>query len=221
MALPPRVIVLDLIGTTFSLEPLRDALVHLGLPTYTLDLWFARALRDTFAIAAAGTFSPFRSVLEGALRSVVPAGRRLSDEERQGLLDRFKSLPAHPDAAEALQVFRSAGIRVFALSNGAAPTSQELLRNSNLDPFVEQVVSVDEIGTFKPRREVYLHAAKLAGVAPGEMALLATHAWDVHGAKAAGLMAAFVARGQIFPDSMHAPDASGDTMKETARALVT
>ncbi len=51
---------------------------------------------------------------------------------------------------------------------------------------VERVISVAGIRQWKPRRGLYLHAAEVLGVPPDRFALLATHAWDVHGAKRAG-----------------------------------
>ena len=52
-----------------------------------------------------------------------------------------------------------------------------------------------------------------------EMTLVATHAWDVHGAKRAGLMTGFVARGQVFPSTMALPDVVGESLAEVATKL--
>jgi 2-haloacid dehalogenase len=82
------------------------------------------------------------------------------------------------------------------------------------------VVSVAEIRVWKPRAEIYRHAAAVAGVAPDDLALVATHAWDVHGAKRAGLTTGFVARGQPFPAVMAAPDVAAETLGEVAAGLV-
>lgn len=81
------------------------------------------------------------------------------------------------------------------------------------------MVSIAEIRAWKPLPAIYLHAAKRAGVAPGKMALVATHAWDVHRAKRAGLMTGFVARGQIFPSTMALPDVVGESLAEVAVKL--
>ncbi len=70
-----------------------------------------------------------------------------------------------------------------------------------------------------PRCEVYLQVASRAGIDPGRLVLVGAHPWDIHGAKAAGLMAGFVARGQPFPPIMMAPDVQGDTLAEVAGML--
>jgi 2-haloacid dehalogenase len=120
---------------------------------------------------------------------------------------------------QAFQTLKAAGIHIFALSNGALATSQKILEKASLIAFVERVISVEDIRVFKPRREIYLHAAQIVGVAPADMMLIATHAWDVHGAKRAGLLAGFVARGQQFPATMEAPDVTGESLLEVAKAI--
>ena len=59
----------------------------------------------------------------------------------------------------------------------------------------------------------------MLGVPPAELALVATHAWDVHGAKCAGLFTGFVARGQSFPATMAAPDIVGQSLAEVANRI--
>lgn len=67
----PEVVAFDMIGTTFSLEPLRERLTALGLAPGALETWFASGLRDAFALAASDGFEPFRTVLDGALEQVL------------------------------------------------------------------------------------------------------------------------------------------------------
>ena len=88
-----------------------------------------------------------------------------------------------------------------------------------LRPLFQSVLSVEDVGLSKPRGEVYGHAASVLGIAPGDLCLVAAHAWDVHGAKAAGLKTAFVSRGQPFPATMLAPDVIGDELADTAKAI--
>ena len=109
--------------------------------------------------------------------------------------------------------------RPKARPRGAAETTQALLQRSGLASQVERVISVAEIRQWKPRRGIYLHAAKVLGVSPAELALVATHAWDVHGAKCAGLLTGFVARGQSFPATMAAPDIIGESLAEVAKVI--
>lgn len=217
----PQVAAFDIIGTTFSLEPLRPRLVALGLPPTALDILYAAGLRDAFALAASGSFEPFRTVLDGALEQVAARlGVATTSQQRRDVLEGMRELPPQPGAPEAMATLAGAGIRIVAVSNGASSATRHLLERSGLDRFVERIVSVDDVGRSKPAPEVYGHAARQAGVEPGAMALVATHPWDIHGAKQAGWLGAYVARGVPFPASvMRRPDIEGEELAEVAAGL--
>lgn len=220
MASRPRVVAFDIVETTFSLESLRPRLSAQGLPPESLETWFARTLRDAFALAATDTYAGFRDIAAATLAEVAREhGRELGKAGLDAVLDGFGQLEPHPDAKEAFRILRSADVKVAALSNGAAETTQALLERGGLSDYVERVISIAEIRRWKPRRAIYLHAAEVLGVAPAELALVATHAWDVHGAKCAGLLTGFVARGQSFPGTMAPPDVVGQTLADVAREI--
>jgi 2-haloacid dehalogenase len=86
---------------------------------------------------------------------------------------------------------------------------------------VKHVISIDEVQHWKPRREVYLHGAKVVGVEPSRVALVAAHAWDVQGARAAGLVGAWVSRlEKKFQPAMGQPDVSGPDLVSVVDALL-
>ena len=216
----PKVIAFDIIETVFSLEVMRDRLVALGLPASALEAWFAAGLRDAFALAVTDRFAPFRSVLETALAEVmVKQGLSPDREKIAATLDSMTSLRPQPDAALAFDLLKKAGFRIVAMSNGAAAATEALLEGGGLRGLVERVLSVEDVGLSKPRREVYRHTAEAADVAPSDLALVAAHAWDTHGAKAAGLTTAFVARGRLYPSVMLPPDIVGNELVDVARDL--
>lgn len=130
-------------------------------------------------------------------------------------------MPAHPDVRPAFQALRDAGVRVVTLTNGSAEATTKLLKAEGLDGFVEKAISIDEVRHWKPARAVYLHAAKVTGTRPEELALVAAHAWDIHGAAEAGLTTGWVARTEKhFPPVLRAPDVKGETLTEVAEHLL-
>ena len=80
----------DVIETVFSLAPVRDALAPLGVG---VDLYFARLLRDGFALAAAGDYRPFRDVARSALTAMTTDA---SAADHDTVIAAFGELPAHP-----------------------------------------------------------------------------------------------------------------------------
>lgn len=216
----PIVVAFDVIETVFALTPVRERFAEVGLPREALGLWFAQVLRDAFALAATDAYSPFREVAGAALESLLAEHQLPRTRERvDHVLSAFAELPAHEDAEAAMRTLSDCRIRMIALTNGAAKVTEALLARSKLTSWIEHVVSVDEIRCWKPRSEVYRHAAGRAGVEPSQLALIAAHAWDVHGAKRAGLIGGYVARGKPFPHTMSSPDVTGATLLEVASAL--
>jgi 2-haloacid dehalogenase len=159
MATRPAAVAFDVIGTVFSLEPLRGRLTHVGLPGHALELWFARTLRDGFALAAAGSYRPFVDLARGALAGLLAQQDRAAGEaDLESVLGGLPELPARPDAGPAMARLREGRVPVLALTNGSAKNTRALLKASGLERYVEQVVSIDDVRAWKPRPEVHRHA---------------------------------------------------------------
>lgn len=210
----PVVIVFDVIETLFPLEPLRAKLEEAGLPAHTLETWFAQLLRNAFALNATDSYSPFRDIAVDSLQAQASAhGRALTQEQLSGIIGNFAKLDAYDDVAPAMAHLAEGGIRLVALTNGSAEVTHKLLDRANVSHLIEQVISVDEVRLWKPRKEVYLHCAQRCGVEPSAMMLIAAHAWDVHGASKAGLRTGFLRRqGQAFAQVMQKPELYADDL---------
>jgi hypothetical protein len=103
----PSVVAFDVIGTLFPLDPLREPLVGLGLPPQALEVWFARTLRDGFALAASGAFRPFAEVATGTLVGLLAEHGR-----PDGPPDRLRQYPGRPGSCER-HVGLPAGLRLL------------------------------------------------------------------------------------------------------------
>jgi 2-haloacid dehalogenase len=218
LASRPRAVAVDVVETLFSLDAVGTALRAAGLGPQGLDRFFTRLLRDGFALAASGTYRPFHDVADTALASVA-AG--LSADQRQRVLEAFGRLDAHPDARPALERLDGAGIPVAALTNGSARTTTSLLERAGLDGLVTRVISIDDVQRWKPAPLAYRQAARILGVEPGELALVAVHSWDVHGAHHAGLLTGWASRLEgTFPATFTPPDVTGTDLIEVADGLL-
>lgn len=216
----PHAVICDVIGTLFPLEPLRAGLVGLGLPPPALEAWFAEAQRDSFALAATGRFQPLRVMLDAALDSLCRQHEVAPEvPARQALLDSIALLPPAPDAAACLYALLQSGIHPHVLTNGSAAQTEAMLRQARLRDSLGLVLSAEEVGLAKPREEAYRHAAQRSGFAPRRLLLVSAHPWDVHGAKAAGLMAAYVRRGRPFPRTLLPPDIEAEELRDIAAIL--
>jgi 2-haloacid dehalogenase len=218
----PAVVAFDVNETLFSLDPVREEFAAAGLGAEAVPLWFARLLRDGFALAATGGFRAFRDLAADGLELLLrEQGRGPDPDLAVGVLARFRELPPQPDAEPAFRRLRAGGVRIVTLTNGHADTVQAMLANAGLEGYVEASLSVDDAGVWKPRPEPYRHAAERCGVAPSALALVAVHSWDVHGANGAGLVTGYAPRLEgAFLGGFTPPDVIGATLDEVAAGLL-
>lgn len=216
----PQAIAFDVIETLVSLEQLRPHFEKAGFAGPALELWFATALRDMFALTAAGTYAPMAKLLESALDDLCASrGAMLEAEGKKRIVQDMGSLPPHPDTEPGLTKLKNAGFPLIALTNGSRSTTQKLLESAGVSSMFEKLVSTDDVGRAKPHPEVYLHAAREIDVEPGDLMLVAVHPWDIHGAKCAGLKAAYLDRGKPFPDFMKSPDLTARSLTDLADSV--
>jgi 2-haloacid dehalogenase len=218
----PSVIAFDVNETLFSLAPVGARMQQLGLPAEAIRLLFAQLLRDAFALEASGRFVPFKVLAAESIEVMLacyglPVDPFLVGHVFQG----FSEMPAHPDVRPAFELARAGGARILAITNGSAENTIRLLEQAGLRDFVERVVSIDQVQRWKPNREVYLYAARVSGVDPSAVAMVAVHAWDTHGAKQAGLTTAWVERlDKVYLPSFAPPDVRAQNLEAAVEKLL-
>lgn len=218
MADAPDVVAFDVNETLFDLDGLRPRFAEVELPEDAVPLWFARVLRDGFALTVLGEYRPFAEIGADTLRGLSPG---LTDDETSQVLAGFAQLDPHPDVEPALRLLREAGVRAVTLTNGNADNTARLLDRAGLSSYVEATLSVDAVRRWKPAPEPYRYAAQTCGVDPSRVALVAGHGWDVHGARRAGLRTGYVRRNEPrFPEVFSPADVSGPTVDDVIQQLL-
>jgi 2-haloacid dehalogenase len=216
----PQVVVFDVNETLFDLAGLDPRFADVGLDPALRALWFARTLRDGFALAAAGDYRPFREVATATMRGL-PGADSLGEDAVGAVLDGFAELEPHPDVEPALRALRAAGVRVVTLSVGSAELNRRQLDRAGLGDLVERTLSADGVRRWKPAPEPYRYAAAECGVPVDRMALVAVHSWDTHGATRAGLRAAWVSRLEgRRPESFGTPAVCADDLEDAVAQLL-
>ncbi|USI90174.1 HAD-IA family hydrolase [Rhodococcus pyridinivorans] len=214
----PEVVVFDVVGTLASLEVIEDRLAEIGQPREMLAGWFARLLRDGMALTLTGVYRPFLEVATSALQAHTHGA--VTAEQARHVMGGFAETTARPDAAAAVSAASEAGFRVFTLSNGSIDSTRSFLERADLVAAVEQVLSIDEVQAWKPASAPYQHAAAVAGLAPEQLALVAVHSWDVHGAHRAGLGTGWSSSVETVPtEAFVEADVTAPSLDGVVRAL--
>jgi 2-haloacid dehalogenase len=160
-------------------------------------------------------------VTERSLRHALRThGHELSPGALRSVLAAYDTLSTFPDVEPALTALReNPRFQAVVLSNGSPDMLQKSIYHSpGLSPYAatfRNVISADEIRRFKPEPALYRHLAKRLDMRGREdrIWLISGNPFDVVGAKAAGLQAAWVNReqGKGWEDQLE----DGETGKPT------
>lgn len=130
-----------------------------------------------------------RMILDSLLEKFSLEG--LSEQDKTHLNLAWHRLMPWPDAVGGLNRLRARFV-VATLSNGNVSLLVDMAKNAGL-PW-DAVLSAELFGHYKPDPEAYLGAARLLGLAPHEVMMVAAHPSDLRAAQAAGLKTAYVLR---------------------------
>jgi 2-haloacid dehalogenase len=218
----PKVLVFDVNQTLLDLNALRPHFARVFGDGRALDEWFALLLQYSLVVTVADAYSDFGTVGKAVLEMLANTKRvKLSSDDATRILQGMLTLPAHLDVGENLKRLRGAGFRMVTLTNSSPTAVKAQLQNAGLTQYFEEAISVETVHRFKPDLEVYRSAAAHLSAQPGELLMIAAHAWDVFGAMKAGWQAAFVARNGIVPFPLGPiPGIIGPDMKAVADAIL-
>jgi 2-haloacid dehalogenase len=186
------------------------------------ETWRQKQLEYTFRLSVMERYEDFEWVTHRALhQALVSAGLELSAEAVDELMESYGRLERFDDVAEGLDRLRTAGHPLSILSNGTPRMLERLALNAGLRPPIEDIVSVDEVRVYKPSPRVYRHAAERLRRPVEEVRLVSSNPFDVIGAEAVGMKAAWVDRsgGGIFDTLSEPPRMVVRTLVELAAEL--
>lgn len=213
----PAVVAFDVNETLLDVGPVAAAMVERGVPEQLFGTVFGRTLGTGFAATLTGVWCTFRDAFDAALTQLTD----LDDDARAAVADVFGQLSPHPDVRPALELLAEAGVRAVTLTHGGPGIAEAGLARGGVDHLVERSLSAQSIRAWKPAREVYLWAAGVCDVVPADLALVAVHGWDVHGAQRAGLTGGWAARSEHRHAAvLDPPHVSGTDLVDVVEGLL-
>lgn len=197
-AIPP--LLFDVYGTLGDPRGMADALAGVAQePERLARSWRTHQLQISWLLSLIERYEDFEAVTAYALEvAFAEAELELASGARQQALRGLETLPLYDDVAPALVRLEAAGGVLAVLSNGSPAMLESLLRSAGIRDRFQQVVSVDEVGVFKPAPAVYRHAAQRLDRAVDELWLVTANPFDAAGAKSAGMRVAKVEREPSF-----------------------
>ena len=199
--MPVRACVFDAYGTLFDVgaaarraaaEPGREALADkLG---QLAEIWRLKQLQYSWLRAVADAHDDFWQVTQDGLDYALEALGLDEPELRERLLALYWELEAYPEVPAMLAELNEAGQTAAILSNGSPDMLRAAADSAGISGMLDAVISVEDVGVFKPHRTVYELVERHLGVPPGEVLFVSSNCWDACAGDGFGFVSAWVNR---------------------------
>lgn len=216
------IIIFDINETILNLESLHNIFVDIFDNNLMLSQWFSKLLHTSAVCAITKVETNFFTLASITLDNMFDDNQlELSKFDKKEFLNEFTRLQPYSDVIPALKYLKENGFKLIALSNSSSKLINEQLNNSGGISFFDEIISEEEVTTFKPDPQVYKYAAKRLGVSLNRLRLVATHDWDTHGALSVGMKAAYLSRNdKKYTSVFKKVDIKGSDMMEIAYKIV-
>ena len=172
------------------------------------DVWRAKQLQYTWLRGLMRRHVDFWQVTGDALDFALAQTGVDDTALRERLMNVYLQLDAYPEVRETLRHLKERGLKLAILSNGSPKMLASAVDNAGLADLLDAVLSVEEVGTFKPDPAVYQLGVDRLGLPAGEMCFLSSNTWDAFAAKAFGYQVVWCNRfGQPRERIPETPDA--------------
>ena len=186
------------------------------------SLWREKQLEYSFRRGLMQNYQHFAICTKNGLDYTCEAlGVSLSDDDKLSLMAKYKVLPTFDDVHASLPSLKEAGYHLYAFSNGRAEDVQGLLDNAGISSYFFDVISTDEIKSFKPNPAVYAHFLRRTRASGQQAWLISGNPFDVIGAISAGMCGAWVKRnpGSLFDPWEIQPSVTVESLDQLESAV--
>ena len=200
-----RACVFDAYGTLFDVHaPMRKLAGDIGPEAEAISkLWRQKQLEYTWLRSLMGVHADFWHVTGDALDYALDAHHVGEPGLRDEILSLYLKLEAYPDAEAALKAVKAKNQRTAILSNGSPSMLDAAVRSAGLEKLFDFVLSVEDVGIYKPSRRVYRHAMQKLQIhdAPS-VCFVSANSWDAQAAAQFGFQAVRVDRFGLHDDKI-------------------
>ena len=197
-----KICVFDAYGTLFDVAAAaRQAASEPGFGTLAdkwpelANHWRLKQLHYSWLRAVTNAHCDFWDVTQDGLDWALEAADLQGDATlRQRLLDLYWELQAYPEVPEMLKALKAGGLQTAILSNGSPPMLDGAVKSAGIGEVLDEVLSVESVGVFKPHARVYDLVQNRFGCARDEVLFVSSNGWDAAGASGYGFVTAWVNR---------------------------
>jgi 2-haloacid dehalogenase len=182
-----KALLFDAYGTLFDVHSVvQRAGVGIACDPEALSgLWRQKQLEFTWLRALMDRYQDFWQITEAALQTALAQlGIKANESQIRQLMDAYLAPAVFPDASRALRALGDVPKSI--LSNGSPMMLEAAVGNSGLGSYFSNLISVDQVKSYKPSPVVYQLGTQALHLPAVEILFVSSNAWDAAGAKAFG-----------------------------------
>ena len=166
-------------------------------------------------------YLPFWELTVRSLRYVCKRlGLNLTPPNEKRLMDQYAKLTGFADSVQVLKELKAKGVATAILSNGSREMLATVVQANGLAPYLDKVVTVEDVRLFKTAPQAYELLLKNFPVKKEEILFVSSNAWDALAAKWYGFDVFWVNRlGHPFEEIGEKPDFEGQSLSEVLKQI--
>jgi len=191
--------VFEAYGTLFDVDAaardlaIEEPRLHAIWPRLAAD-WRRKQLEYSWLREIMGEYVDFWQLTRDGLDWAMEAQGLNDPDLADRLMALYRALPAFPEVPEMLDALHHRGVGRAILSNGAPDMLESAVQAAGIGHLLDEVISIHDLGQYKPAGAVYALVAKQMGVAPEQTVFVSSNGWDAAGAAKAGFRVLWVNR---------------------------
>ncbi|HEY3281873.1 MAG TPA: haloacid dehalogenase type II [Armatimonadota bacterium] len=166
------------------------------------ELWRSKQLQYTWLRAVAGRHADFWQVTGDALDFSLDTLDLDGSGLRERLMGLYLTLDTFPEVPQVLSRLKAAGLKTAILSNGSPRMLAAAVDSAGIGDVLDEVLSVESVGVYKPHPRVYQLAVDRLGVPAGAISFQSSNAWDAYSASAFGMRVVWCNRYHQRPERL-------------------
>lgn len=166
--------------------------------------WRAKQLEYSWLRTVAGVHCDFWQVTQDGLDWALERAGLDDPDLREVLLGLYERLSCYPEVPALLHDLKARGLRIAILSNGSPTMLAQAVDAAGIGGSLDRVISVEDVGVFKPARAVYDLVGQAFGTAPDQVLFTSSNGWDAAAAAGYGFRTAWVNRSGAPQDRLWA-----------------
>lgn len=165
-------------------------------------LWRTKQIEYIWLRSLMGRHADFWTVTSEALDFVLDAFHLSDQGLHDDLMEAYLRLDAYPEVPAMLDALQARGMPLAILTNGSPGMIDAAVSSSGLQSRFDALLSVEEVGIYKPDSRVYQLAVDRFATRADRILFMSSNGWDAGGAACFGFRVAWINRAGQPPERL-------------------